>query len=121
MLYHTIAGLIQDGVDPRKILLITIENPIYNRLSLEELFSQGRKAIGTEKIDGWYVIFDEIQYLKDWEVHLKGLVDDYRNCRFIASGSAAATLKLKSNESGAGRFTDFILPPLTFHEYIHMQ
>ncbi|HEU4717286.1 MAG TPA: DUF4143 domain-containing protein, partial [Bacteroidia bacterium] len=38
--------------------------------------------------------------------------------KFIASGSAAAALKLKSNESGAGRFTDFVLPPLTFREYL---
>ncbi len=41
--------------------------------------------------------------------------------KFIVSGSAAAALKLKSNESGAGRFTDFTLPPLTFHEYIHLK
>src|SRR5690606_35801599 len=27
----------------------------------------------------------------------------------------------KSNESGAGRFTDFMLPPLTFNEYIHLK
>ena len=40
--------------------------------------------------------------------------------KFIASGSAAAALKMKSTESGAGRFTDFMLPPLTFHEYIHL-
>jgi len=33
-------------------------------------------------------------------------------------GSAAAALRLKSIESGAGRFTDFLLPPLTFHEYL---
>lgn len=85
MLYHTIASLINEGIDPRKILLITIENPIYNHLTLDELFTQGRLAIGSEKIDGWYVIFDEIQYLKDWEVHLKTMVDDYRTCRFIAS------------------------------------
>jgi predicted AAA+ superfamily ATPase len=39
----------------------------------------------------------------------------------VASGSAAAALRLKSQESGAGRFTDFSLPPLTFHEYIHLR
>src|SRR6185503_1765074 len=38
----------------------------------------------------------------------------------VASGSAAAALKLKSAESGAGRFTDFLLPPLTFYEYLHL-
>lgn len=37
-----------------------------------------------------------------------------------ASGSAAAALRLKSNESGAGRFTDFLLPPLTFYEYLDL-
>ncbi|ODS73885.1 MAG: hypothetical protein ABS46_19810 [Cytophagaceae bacterium SCN 52-12] len=30
-------------------------------------------------------------------------------------------MKLQSTESGAGRFTDFKLPPLTFHEYIHLK
>ncbi|MDY6981410.1 MAG: ATP-binding protein, partial [Pseudomonadota bacterium] len=27
-------------------------------------------------------------------------------------------MRLKSQESGAGRFTDFMLPPLTFSEYL---
>jgi predicted AAA+ superfamily ATPase len=45
-------------------------------------------------------------------------VDSYSAYQFIATGSAAAVLKLKSKESGAGRFTDFLLPPLTFSEYL---
>jgi uncharacterized protein len=36
----------------------------------------------------------------------------------VATGSAAAALRLKSTESGAGRFSDYILPPLTFAEYL---
>ena len=58
--------------------------------------------------------------LKDWEIHLKSLVDAYPNIRFVASGSAAAALKKSSIESGAGRFTDFHLPPLLFYEYLHL-
>lgn len=68
-----------------------------------------------------YVFYDEIQYLKNWEVELKSLVDTYYKVKFIASGSAAAELKKRSDESGAGRFTDFSLPPLTFYEYIHLK
>jgi predicted AAA+ superfamily ATPase len=30
-------------------------------------------------------------------------------------------LKKRSDESGAGRFTDFNLPPLTFYEYVHLK
>ena len=67
-----------------------------------------------------FVFFDEVQYVPKWEVHLKVLVDTYPNIRFLASGSAAAALRLKSNESSAGRFTDFLLPPLTFHEYLEL-
>jgi predicted AAA+ superfamily ATPase len=46
------------------------------------------------------------------KIHLKSLVDSYSTYQFIATGSAAAVLKLKSKESGAGRFTDFLLPQI---------
>lgn len=121
MLYHTIQQLITDGVPPQKILYASIETPIYNNIQLEDLFEMSKKASGEMESEGWFIFFDEIQYLKDWEVHLKTLVDSYHKTKFVASGSAAAALKLKSNESGAGRFTDFMLPPLTFYEFIQLK
>jgi predicted AAA+ superfamily ATPase len=121
MLFHLIEELILSGVNPQKIIFITIENPVYIHLSLEQLFTYAKEAVGSEDANGWYVLYDEIQYCKDWEVHLKTLVDTHRQCKFIASGSAAAALKYKSQESGAGRFTDFLLPPLTFYEYISLK
>lgn len=121
MLFHLVQSLIDDGIDPKKICYLSIDNPIYSSLRLEQLFDLSRQANNDESIKEYYVIFDEIQYLKGWEQHLKTLVDSYHYCTFIASGSAAAALRLKSNESGAGRFTDFILPPLTFHEYIDLK
>lgn len=122
MIFHSIDRLLRQGVSPQKIIYLSIDTPIYNGLNLEELFSMARQMLGkSDDPDGFYVFFDEIQYLKDWEVHLKSLVDSYRGTKFVASGSAAAALKMKSNESGAGRFTDFMLPPLTFYEYITMQ
>lgn len=118
LLFHTIQQLIQDGVNPLDICYFSIETPIYNGIALEELLNIYLTLVKSNKQKELYVIFDEIQYLKDWEIHLKSLVDSYHNIKFIVSGSAAAALKLKSNESGAGRFTDFILPPLTFHEFL---
>lgn len=122
MIYHSIDRLISSGVDPRKIIYVSVDTPIYNNISLEEFFSLARKALKNEdSYEGYYVFFDEIQYLKNWEVHLKSMVDTFRSSRFVASGSAAAALKMKSNESGAGRFSDFLLPPLTFFEYIQFK
>jgi len=121
MLYHMVQDLIEQGVNPKKIIFVTIENPIYNNISLEQLFAYSKEATGLTDKSDWYMIFDEIQYCRDWEVHLKTLVDSYRKDKFIVSGSAAAALKFASNESGAGRFTDFLLPPLTFNEYISLK
>lgn len=121
LVHHTIRQLIEDGVSPKNICYLSVDHPIYTGCSLESLLKYFGEASGvnynTQQI---FFFFDEIQYLRDWEVHLKVLVDKYPNLRFTASGSAAAALKLKSIESGAGRFTDFLLPPLTFHEYLDL-
>lgn len=122
MMLHAIQKLIDSGVPAQNIIYISVETPIYNKIFLEQLFSLACQTLGKSATqEQMFVFYDEIQYLKEWEVNLKSLVDTYRNVRFVASGSAAAELKLKSNESGAGRFTDFNLPPLTFYEYIHLK
>lgn len=127
---QAIEKLIEDGVGPSQILFASLENPLYLGLRLNSLLqtylgrldSDLREAATRPPAKGGdysiYVFFDEIQYLTDWEVHLKSLVDSYPGVKFVASGSAAAALKLKSQESGAGRFTDFLLPPITFPEFL---
>lgn len=121
MMFHSIQALIEENVSPQKIFFIGIDNPIYMHLGLEDILLLAREAVHLDELEGCFVFFDEIQYLKDWERHLKVLVDLYPKTKFIVSGSAAAALRLQSSESGAGRFTDFMLPPLTFHEYIHLK
>jgi uncharacterized protein len=121
MLFHSIHQLIEENINPQQIFFIGIDNPIYVHLSLEDILTLCKKSLNLSHLNGCYVFFDEIQYLKDWKRHLKILVDSYPDTKFIVSGSAAAALKLQSKESGAGRFTDFMLPPLTFQEYIHLK
>ena len=121
MMYHTIGKLIEEGVSPQKVFFVGIDNPIYINLSLQDMLDLCSESMNTNTLSGCYVFFDEIQYLKDWERHLKVLVDQYPDTKFIVSGSAAAALRLHSTESGAGRFTDFMLPPLTFQEFIHLR
>jgi len=118
MLLQLVHQALTQGFSHRHILMASIDTPLYSGLPLSRLLDFFEKQTGTSSTDRRLVIFDEIQYLKDWEVHLKVLTDRYPNTRFIASGSAAAALRLKSQESGAGRFTDFFLPPLTFAEFL---
>jgi uncharacterized protein len=102
------------GLNPRSIMYASIDAPIYSGLPLEKFISFMPTDSNGQKL----IIFDEIQYLRDWEVHLKDLVDNYHQIKFVATGSAAAALRLKSRESGAGRFSEFMLPPLTFYEFL---
>lgn len=120
LLHHAIDRLLQ-RVAPRQIVYFSIDHPLYNSLGLEQLLEFFGEVSGTDyQTTPTYVFFDEIQYLKDWEIHLKTLMDTFPSVKPIASGSAAVALRLKSVESGAGRFTDFLLPPLTFHEYLSL-
>ncbi len=118
MVYHGASDLLSKGIKPEQILYLSLETPIYTGLTLEKIVSIFTRLHQHKRDSRLYIFFDEIQYHKNWEIHLKSLVDSYPDYRFIATGSAAAALRLKSQESGAGRFTDFLLPPLTFHEYI---
>ena len=121
LLHHVIARLLAaEDYSPREIGYASLDQPLYTRLSIEEIAEEIRQA--SENPNGPRALFlDEIQYLADWERHLKAFVDAHPGIRCVVSGSAAAALRLKSMESGAGRFTDFLLPPLTFHEYLDLQ
>ena len=121
LLHHVIDRLLASGeYAARDIGYISLDQPLYTRLSIEEAAEEIRQSSGNP--DGPRVLFlDEIQYLPEWERHLKAFVDSHPGVRCVVSGSAAAALRLKSIESGAGRFTDFLLPPLTFYEYLDLQ
>ena len=117
LIHHVIEALLAEGVSPREVAYVSVDLPLYSGRSLERLLALAEQAAG---VPLRWAFFDEIQYLPEWERHLKRLVDDRPDLKIVVSGSAAAALKLKAQESGAGRFTDFLLPPLTFAEYLDL-
>jgi predicted AAA+ superfamily ATPase len=121
MILQTIGALLQRGEKGDHIVYLSADRPLYSQKRLEELVRLHLDRINGSAEEQWWFFFDEIQYVSDWERELKSLTDLYRNIRFVASGSAAAALRRKSRESGAGRFTDFLLPALTFDEFIRFQ
>ena len=121
MIHHAIQELLDAGVNPKSILYASIDHPLYNGLSLEQILKVYAETTGCDPYkEETFLFFDEIQYFRNWESHVKALVDGCLPAKCIVSGSAAAALRLKSVESGAGRFTDFMLPPLTFYEYTEL-
>ncbi len=121
LLHQWIARLLERRIfRPREICYLSLDQPLYTRLSLEELVEQAREA-SEGHAEPRILVLDEVPYLPAWERHLKAFTDTHPGVRCVASGSAAAALRLRSAESGAGRFTDFLLPPLGFREFVDLE
>ena len=92
LLHHLIQHLLDgERYDPRDIGYVSLDQPLYTRLSIEEVAEELREASGSARTPRMLFI-DEIQYLADWERHLKAFVDAHPEVRCVASGSAAAAL-----------------------------
>ena len=77
MVYHAIRALLDTGTEAKNILYLSLETPIYTGLSLERILGYFQELFSHTRESGLFVFFDEIQYLKNWEIHLKSLVDSY--------------------------------------------
>jgi predicted AAA+ superfamily ATPase len=120
LIHHVIGGLLRGGVAPGAIGHVEMDHPLLHGQTVDDLVRQFERL--APAVEGpRYLFFDEIQAHRDWERYLKPLVDHRPDLRVLVSGSAAAALKRRSDESGAGRFTDFLLPPLTFSEYLSLR
>ena len=119
LVFHVIHALLQAGVAGRDILYLPLETPSLTGSNLDTLVRRFGKMFERPAGTRMYIFLDEIQYQQGWELQLKALADSYRHCRFVAVASAAAALKQKSVESAAGQFSEFLLPPLTFCEFLH--
>ena len=122
VLLHQIISQLLDAhrYEPREVAYISLGQPLYARLSIEDIAQEIREASGNPQAPR-VLVLDDIQYLADWEQHLKAFVDTHPHVKCVASGSATPALRLRGMESGAGRFTDFVLPPLTFCEFLSLR
>ena len=120
LLWQTIQELIKRGHPAKHIVYLPMDTHLFYHCSLDDILEYYRLIIKDIELAGKVILFDEIQYQRGWDMQLKSLVDQFPHTKFIASGSAAGVLNQESKESGAGRFTDFMLPPLTFYEYLEL-
>src|SRR5437868_5294107 len=67
MLIQTVYKLIASGVNPKAICYAAVDNPVYTGRSLDSLLALFTGAHGHKRRDRLYVMFDEIQYVPDWE------------------------------------------------------
>lgn len=51
LLFHTVQGLIEEGTDPRRIMYLGLDTPVYETADLDHLFRLCRRANGLVDAD----------------------------------------------------------------------
>ena len=116
LLHQTIHKRLRSGVDGKRLMYVSIDEPLYTGMTLEGIVALLLEATGFSTTDEFSLFFDEIQSLKGWEAQLGALTEEYTNARCIAASSS--TPHLRTGDAGAGLFAEFVLPPLTFNEFL---
>ena len=113
--YQMIHALLQQGIDPQKIVFVSLDHPMLKLAGLNDVLECYHENICAEQ--DVYYFFDEIQYAADWAGWLKIIYDTQPETRVVATGSASPALVRGSIESGVGRWTVIQVPTLSFYEY----
>ena len=113
--YQMINSLLNRGIQPQRIVFVSLDHPILKLSGLNEVLECYHENINAD--ENVYYFFDEVQYASDWAAWLKTIYDMQRETKVVATGSASPVLMRGSTESGAGRWTIIQVPTLSFYEY----
>lgn len=115
ILYQLIQNLIQQNINEKNIIYLSLDNPILKFGTLDKIMDIYLNNIAP--IGEIYIFFDEIQYAKEWNNWLKVFYDQNKNWNIIATGSASPLINRGITESGVGRWVTITVPTLSFYEY----
>jgi predicted AAA+ superfamily ATPase len=112
--------LIKNGVNAKNILFVNLENPYFLEFRdsptfLDVIFKEYLKLINPQgKI---YCFFDEIQYIKNWQVYIKSKYEN-SDIKFIITGSNSSMLSNELNTMLSGRSLNIHLSGFNFREFL---
>lgn len=121
LMYQLIDYLLQKGIPPKNILYFSFDEKVSTLKELLKVYAETIVSKELIKLKNIFIFLDEIQKLDDWENQLKIFYDLYPNIKFIISGSASITIQTKTKETLAGRIYEFILPLLSFREFLALK
>lgn len=111
-----IKHLIDNKINPRHIIYISLDDYLLSKKSIIELHEEFRKIHKLKSGDFVYLFLDEVTYQKDFEIQLKNIFDQ-GNAKIFASSSSASLLKSKKHHL-TGRNTVLEVLPLDFNEFL---
>lgn len=115
ILYQLIQTLLENGINEKNILYLSLDNPILKFGTLDKIMDIYINNVANN--GEIYIFMDEIQYATDWNNWLKVFYDQNKNWNIVATGSASPLIEKGITESGVGRWITITVPTLSFYEY----
>jgi len=121
MMRQMVANLIERGVSPTAVFYTSLTTPSYNAADLPTLFEMFCRRYRHGPEAELYVFFDEVQYAKDWQDAILKLARMRPRAHIVGAVSACAPALTTGKTVRDGRMTVFVLPPLTFLEFLRFR
>lgn len=118
LLRHLVQRLLHEGIAGVRICYLGLSAPLYADRSLDDLVRLYLDSQGHSADSPTFVLLDDIHYRCDWQRQLQGLPEAFPATRFVACTSATPGLPTQSGEPDSPWHHRFILPPLTFQEFL---
>lgn len=110
--------LMEEGTDPKEILLLHLDEPAFT--TLWDNVSELNKVVElTEKLTSKhvnYLFLDEVQQVNDWELFVKGSYDTNRFKKIYVTGSNSNLLQNKFATLLSGRYFANTVRPFSIKE-----
>jgi predicted AAA+ superfamily ATPase len=123
LMQQAIGHLLKTGVEPRRILFFSCDDPTIfdGNTTIGNVLEGYSGEVLHESVVGLskriYVFIDEIHKFTDWQLWLKHYYEPLYNIKFVVSGSSASHLFDGAKESLLGRTDTLRLMPLTFIQF----
>ena len=111
-----ISELIRDGVTPKSILYISLDDYLLRKKSILEIINEYRTLHQLKLSEKVFLFFDEVTAKEEYQIQLKNIYDS-QNTKIFAASSSASMLRDK-NASLTGRSLSVEIKPLDFDEYL---
>ena len=106
----------QSGIDPMKILYVSLDDYLIEKNNILDVVEEFRKIHRLKYNEFIYLFLDEITYKQDYDIQLKNLYDNHRVKIFASSSSSSLLKRKKAFLTGRSRILE--LNPLNFAEFL---
>lgn len=120
MLYQLAEDLVAGGADPRSIVYLSCEHPIFSTIPIERILQAHREATGLGDAQA-VLLLDEVHCARDWDSQVKELFGHGgAGYRIVATESVETIERALLTETQFDRWWSVQVPSVSYFEFLRM-